>query len=123
HVCIGGKMEHELGISERPLHRIQVEQVALDQTESRIRAGAPQKLAKTGGEIIEADDLVARVEQPVHQIAPDEPRRAGYERPHLSLPPKRCSSPILKMSRIFLRFPVTRSRRLSASSRHTTGTC
>ena len=102
---------------------VQFQQVALDQAEARIGLRTLQKTQESGGQIVEAGDVVAGCQQAVHQIAADESRRSRNECSHFNLPPNRCSSPIRKMSRTLRRLPLTRLSRLSASSRQRIGNC
>ena len=123
HVGIGREVEDEIRASHGVLDGIQFQQVALDQAEARIGLRALQKAQKSGGQIVEAGDVVAVCQQAVHQIAADESRRSRNECSHFKLPPNRCSSPIRKMSRTLRRLPLTRLSRLSASSRQRIGNC
>ena len=122
-VGIGRQVEDEIRARHGVLDGVQFQQVALDEAEARIGLRTFQKTQKSGGQIVEAGDLVAGGQQAVHQIAADESRRSGNECSHFRLPPNRCCSPIRKMSRTLRRLPLTRLRRLSASSRQRIGSC
>ena len=123
HVGIGGQVEDEVRARHGARDGVEIQQVALDEAEARIGLRTFEKAPESGGEVVEAGDFVPSGQQAVHQVAADESRGAGNECFHFSLPPNRCCSPIRKMSRTLRRLPLTRLRRLSASSRQRMGTC
>src|SRR6185295_7842003 len=57
--------------------RFTVEDVALDETEARVRERVRQKLAPPGGEVVVRHDVVAAGEQPIDEVAADETGASG----------------------------------------------
>ena len=123
HIGVRRQVENEIRARHGARDGRQIQQVALHQAEARVRLGALQKAAESGGQVVEARDVVPSRQQAVHQIAADESRRSRNECLQSNLPPNRCSSPIRKMSRTLRKLPLTRLSRLSASSRQRMGNC
>src|SRR5207244_10757711 len=118
----GREVENEIRARRGARDRVEVQQVAFDEAETRIGLRTFEKAPESGGEIVERCDVVSGGQEAVHQTATDESRRSRNECFHFSLPPNRCCSPIQKMSRTLRKLPLTRLRRLSASSRQRMGT-
>ena len=76
HVGLRGEVEDDV-------RRAEVEAVAdvpLDE-----RGGGVQVLALAGREVVDRDDLVAALDEPVDEVRPDEPGSTGDDRPHAAV--------------------------------------
>ena len=82
-VRIGGHMKHKPGVLHGAIERSGIEQIAVLQAESRRAQGRFEELDLSGGEIIEAGDLMPVGEQTVHEVTADESRRAGDQVSHM----------------------------------------
>ena len=78
-VGVGGEVEHKVGAFHGGRERGQIEVVAADQLEFRMRQGAVEETDLPGGKVVPAGDLDAVREEAVGEIGANETGDAGDE--------------------------------------------
>ena len=82
-VRVGREMEDEVAAFHRRRERRRVEDVVPDKLEPRVLEGVLQELLEARGQVVVGDHVVPGLQQPVHEVAPDEPRSARDEESHV----------------------------------------
>ncbi len=79
-------MTDDLDVVGDCLDKPWVSHVRLDEREhaAGLELGVRQVRPRAARQVVDADDLVVVVQQPVDQVGPDEPSRSGHEYAHIT---------------------------------------
>src|SRR5262249_20236058 len=118
-VGVGCEVEHEVRTPHGFGECGEIEQVAAHQTEGRRLCGGLQEFGLTGGEVVEADDLMTIGEQAVYEVTADKAGGSGDERFQVrrSCPPRVTPDPARQWRRSSAPQIAPISSRMSRSGR------
>jgi len=85
HVRIRSEVKYQLTPGHSGRDNWEIEQVTLDEAETREPQSALEEAALTSRKIVDADDLMAVSQQAINKIASDKSGGTGHENFHFSL--------------------------------------